>query len=132
MSADADFEALNERASVLMKHGIRLMEADAPERLDEALEAFGRALALRRQLPDGVPRYGFGLAACWLNLADALIHRGDPARLGEALHAYDEGIAVMSRLPLADDSRYPRRLAIALQNRGLALRARDSSALGPA
>ena len=127
-----EFEALNERASALMKHGIRLMEADELDRLDEAVECFGQALALRRQLPDTVPRYGFGLAACWLNLADALVRRGDPARLADALDAYDQGIAAVSRLPLAEDPRYPRRLAIGFQNRALALRGRGRESLGPA
>src|SRR4029450_5789439 len=39
----------------------------------------------------------------------------------------DEGIAVVRDLPMSDDPRFPRRLAMAHQNRGLALHAQGES-----
>jgi hypothetical protein len=90
----------------------------------EALVCFERALELRSRLPvDTVPLFRYGLAACWLNKADAIIRQGDAAQITAALRAYDEGIALLLGLSLGDDARFPRRLAIALQNRGLALQA---------
>ena len=122
-------DALNTRASALMQRGIALMEGgDAPA----ALRWFDEALALRQQLPaDAVPIYAYGLAACWLNRADALACIGDVATVEDALAAYDAGIAVMRTVALDTDPRFPRRLAIALQNRALALRARNVRDLGP-
>jgi tetratricopeptide (TPR) repeat protein len=81
------------------------------------------------------PVLGYGLAACWLNRADALMRRArqmrpdDTARIAEALRAYDEAIALLGTLPLADDARFRRRLAIAHQNRGLALQAQGPAAV---
>src|SRR6185295_9007776 len=50
----------------------------------------------------------------------------DASRTAEALHACDQGIALLRGLPLDRDPRFPRRLAIAYQNRGLVLQS-----LGP-
>jgi hypothetical protein len=93
-----------------------------PDSVTEALVCFDRALELRRRLPiDAVPVLRYGLAACWLNRADALVRLGDAAQIPVALRAYDEGIALLRGLPLREDARFPRRLAMAYQNRGLAL-----------
>jgi hypothetical protein len=121
--SETDVEAIDAHASMLMKQGIRLMN-DA--RLDAdamALEFFDRALELRSRLPyQSVPVLRYGLAACWLNRADVLARSDDAERITAALHSYGEAIHLASSLPLADDPRFPRRLAIAHQNRGLALR----------
>jgi tetratricopeptide (TPR) repeat protein len=125
----SDVEAINAHASVLMKRGIRLLDAAEPNALSEALGCFDQALELRRGLPiDGLPILRYGLAACWLNRADALVRMGDAAQIAEAVHSFDEGIRVLHGLPLGADPRFPRRLALAYQNRGLALRAQGAPA----
>ncbi len=107
-----------------MKEGIRRLTDGHPVAAADALSCFDQALSLRRQLPlADRPDFRYGLAACWVNRADALARLGGAAQLEAALRAYDETIVLMRTLPLDDDVRYPRRLAIASQNRGLALRA---------
>ena len=101
-----------------MKEGIRLLDAgDAAQ----ALPLFDRALALRQRLPPSNPVFAFGLAACWLNRGDALKDRGDSGAIDEAIKSYDSGLAALEPLPLDTDPRFPRRLAIGHQNRGLML-----------
>jgi hypothetical protein len=118
----ADVQAIDAQASVLMKQGIRLLGDAAPEAVTEALGCFDRALALRSGLPiDEAPVLRYGLAACWLNRADALMRLGGGAQIADALLAFDEGIALLRDLPLDEDARFPRRLAMAHHNRGLAL-----------
>lgn len=113
---------INSHASILMKRGIALVDAGDPAAFAEAEACFHDAAELRRALPfRDVPVYAYNLAACVLNLADLLARDSDPARRASALPAYDEGIALLQHLPFVDDERFPRRLAIALQNRGLAL-----------
>lgn len=125
----AEVQALNADASVLMKEGIRLLTETRAGAVQEALACFDHALDIRRRLPvESDPMLGFGLAACWLNRADALVRLGGATAIVDALGAYDEGITVMRRLPLGDDPRFPRRLAIAHQNRGLALQAQGTTA----
>ena len=115
-------------ASVLMKRGIGLMGQGGPVAIAEALDCFDRARALRSQLPvETVPLLRYGLAACWLNRAEALVRLEDPTRIAAALHAFDQGLLLLRDLPLGDDPRFPRRLSIAHQNRGLALHAQGPS-----
>ena len=45
---------------------------------------------------------------------------------------YDEGIALLHDLPFVEDPRYPRRLVIAHQNRGLALQTQGDAGVGAA
>lgn len=105
-----------------MKQGVRLMGEARPGAVVEALSSFDRALELRRRLPvETASRLRFGLAACWVNRADALTRLGDAGRVADALRSYDEAIALLRDLPMEEDARFPRRLAIAYQNRGLAL-----------
>ncbi len=116
----SDLDAILIEASRLMKEGIRLRD----ESPSEALDRFDRALDLRRRLPiDEVPVLRYDLAACWLNRAEALLRVGSQATVagdwgGLALQAYDEALALLRTLPLDDDPRFARRLAIAWQNRG--------------
>lgn len=123
MSDDAiDPQSINTEASALMKQGIEAMGQPGADAAAEALTCFDRALALRRQLPlDDDPLFRYGLAACLLNRADALVRLGSEAHVADAIRSYDEGIGVMQQLRLTDDPRFPRRLAIAHQNRALAL-----------
>jgi tetratricopeptide (TPR) repeat protein len=128
----SEIEAINKQASVLMKRGIALMNDPQPGNLEEALDHFDRALRLRANLPvDRFPLLRYGLAACWLNRADALT-RLDSVRISHALFSYDEGIRLLRGLTLNDDARFPRRLAIAYQNRGLALRTQGPSGVAGA
>lgn len=125
----SDAQSINAQASVLMKQGIRLMADREPQAVAEAIRCFEDALDLRRRLPvETVPVFGYGLAACWLNRADALIRLADPARIADSLDSYDQGIAVLRNLPLGEDPRFPRRLAVAHQNRALALQVQAQAA----
>ncbi len=129
----AAVQAINADASAVMQQGIALMASGAANDLREAVACFDRALDMRRRLPlDTQPLLRFGLAACWLNRADALVRLRDGTQLAAALESYDAGIALLHTLPFAEDSRYPRRLAIAHQNRGLALQSRDGAAAAAA
>ena len=115
-------EEINAQASIFMEQGLRLMDGTRPEAIGAALGYFDRALELRRGLPiETSPMLRYDLAACWLNRADALVRPGKSKQIQLALCAYDEAIALLRDLPLHEDSRFPRRLAIAHQNRGLAL-----------
>jgi tetratricopeptide (TPR) repeat protein len=116
----SEIEATDAQASVLMKQGIRLLQESEADP-EAALQCFDRALDLRRRLPDDVPIHAYGLAACWLNRADALMRLGGARSRVLAIEAFDEAIALLSPLPLSEDPRFVRRLVIAHQNRGLAL-----------
>jgi len=126
----AEIAAADAEASMHMKEGIRLWQ-ESGANVEEALRCFDRALELRRRLPTAVAAYAYGLAACWLNRADALMHLGDAAHRDLARQAYDEALALLRTLPL-DDGRFSKRLVIALQNRALALVAHDASAAADA
>jgi len=121
------------QASAFMKEGIRLMDDARPGAIAAALQCFDRALELRRGLPiETSPFLRYGLAACWLNRADALMRLEASEHTQSALRSYDEALALLRDLPLREDARFPRRLAIAHQNRGLALQSQDSSATADA
>ncbi len=104
-----------------MHEGMRLAQSGNDA---DALPYFDRALDLRLRLPTEVPVLAYGLAACWLNRAESLTRLG-PAQHAAALSAYYEGLALLRPLPLADDPRFSRRLAIALQNRALLISAQN-------
>jgi tetratricopeptide (TPR) repeat protein len=121
---DAAREEIDAHASTLMKRGLALVRENRPDAAAEALSCFDRARDLRTRLPHrGVPRFAYGLAACWLNRAEALLLLNDAARASDVVCAFDEAIALLERLPLRDDPRFPRRLALAHQNRALVLQA---------
>lgn len=111
-----------------MNEGIRLTQSGNDV---DALPYFDRALELRRRLPTDVPIHAYGLAACWLNRAEALTRLG-PAHHALSLSAYDEALALLRPLPLGDDMRFSKRLAIAHQNRALVLAARSPPATADA
>jgi tetratricopeptide (TPR) repeat protein len=121
-----EIEATDARASFFMKEGIRLLQSGND--VDAALSYFDRARELRRRLPTEAPVHAYGLAACWLNRAEALTRLG-PAHHEPALHAYDEALTLLRPLPLGDDARFSRRLAIAHQNRALVLAAQHPPAI---
>jgi hypothetical protein len=125
----SDVDAVLVQASALMKRGLRLLDDTRPEAVSDALACFNAARDLRRRLPiDEIPVLRYDLAACWLNRAEALVRFDDEATAAAALQAYDEAIRLLRDLPLEEDARYPRRLAIACQNRGLLLHARYGAA----
>jgi hypothetical protein len=119
-----EIEATGARASLFMKEGIRLTQSGNDV---DALSYFDRALELRRRLPIDVAIHAYGLAACWLNRAEALTRLG-PTHHEPVLHAYDEALALLRPLPLGDDARFSKRLAIAHQNRALVLAAQNPPA----
>jgi len=123
-----EIEAIDTRASLFMQEGIRLTHSGNDV---DALLYFDRALELRRKLPAGVPMHTYGLAACWLNRAEALTRLG-PGHHVPALRAYDEALALLCLLPLGDDARFSKRLAIAYQNRALVLAAQNPPATAEA
>jgi hypothetical protein len=123
-----EIEATGARASWLMQEGIRLAQSGQDV---EALPYFDRALELRRRLPLEAPLHAYGLAACWLNRAEALARLG-PGHHALALCAYDEALKLLRPLPLGDDARFSKRLAIAHQNRALVLAAQNPPATADA
>jgi tetratricopeptide (TPR) repeat protein len=101
MSDAPDIEEIQSHASALMKQGIRLLNENASPA--EALEYFDRELELHRRLPIEIsPVLGFGLAACLLNRADALMRQGSATELKAAIAACDEAIGLLRRLPLTE------------------------------
>jgi hypothetical protein len=105
-----------------MERGISVMSEDRPEAASEALACFDQALQLRERLPlHQSPALRYGLAACWLNRADALMRLGGGAQVAEAIRSCEQAIALLRTLRLAEDPRFPRRLAMAHHNRGLFL-----------
>jgi len=123
-----EIKAVDAQASSLMKEGIRLTQSGNDV---DALPHFDRALELRRRLPTEVPIHAYGLAACWLNRAETLTRLG-PDHHTMALCAYDEALTLLRPLPLGEDARFSRRLAIALQNRALLLAAQNTPAIADA
>ena len=118
----ADIQGIDQQASILMKRGIQLMSEDGPSAASEALACFDQALDLRTGLPvDDSPVLRYGVAACWLNRADALMKLGGTPQVAEAVRSCDEALSVLRTLPLMDDPRFPRRMAMAHHNRGLFL-----------
>jgi hypothetical protein len=122
---ETEVEAINAEASVLMKRGIAFLDEPRREAAIDALHCFDEALELRRRVPlDHSSFQVYLLAACLFNRADALARMSDVGPTAAALASYDEGIAALQRIPLAENPLYPRRLAMGFQNRGLALQAR--------
>jgi tetratricopeptide (TPR) repeat protein len=119
---DARVGILNGQASALVRRGLALLDDAAPGAADQALACFDSALAIRLAFPAeaSTPELRYDLAGTWLNRAAVLVAMGGGDRVVAALRAYDAALAVLRALPLAADARFPRRLAIALQNRGLA------------
>lgn len=116
-----EIEALDARASVFMKRGMALVTERTVPALREALDCFAQAIALREQIPlDVVPGYRYGLAAGWMNRAEAFTALGDPESRQHAVDAYDRALDILAPLSLLN-SRIRRRAIIAHQNRGLAL-----------
>jgi hypothetical protein len=123
-----EIEATDAQASLFMQEGIRLTQSGDDV---DALRCFDCAFELRRRLPTEVPVHAYGLAACWLNRAEALTRLG-PGYHALALGAYDEALALLCPLPLGDDARFSKRLAIAHQNRALVLAAQNPPATAEA
>ena len=100
-------------ANALTLAGIAEMEAG---RWRGALEKFEAAIALREAMDwRHDPLVAWGLAAGWLNRADALYFSGET---GESLASLDRAIEVMAVLPLAENQAYVDRLLLAWINRG--------------
>lgn len=116
------------QASAFMHEGIRLMQRD---QVEAALISFDRAREQRCRLPIHIPLHAYGLAACWLNRAEALA-RLDSVFQPLALHAFDEALVLLRSLPLGEDARFSKRLAIAHHNRALLLAAQRQPAINEA
>ncbi len=114
-------QGLNDQASALVRQGLEALESGKSDAAEQALACFDRALDIRHRLPpEADPWLRYDLAGTWLNRAGALVRLGGNARLADAVHAQDAAIALLGALPLALDPRFPKRLAIAYQNRGMA------------
>jgi hypothetical protein len=126
--ARANAAARNRQASVLMKRGMACLEAGTAEAWTEAIACFDRAIEIRRRLPlDRNPMFRYGLAAGWMNRADALTRLGGAGHLDAAVAAYDEALAALDDLPLDAFPLFRRRFAVAWQNRGLAVERRGGA-----
>jgi hypothetical protein len=118
---------IDQRASDWMHRGMDWMAQTASGAQQKAIACYDRAIALRCRLPLAEnPRYRYGLAAGWMNRADALSRLGTKAQAAESVASYDEALELLRSLPLQDDPLYPRRLAIALINQAL-VRRRDGT-----
>jgi len=127
MAPTAEEHELDAEASRLMKQGMALASHATLSSLAEAISCFDRAIALRERLPlHATPEHRCGLAAGWLNRAEALTARGSDIDLEDAVRAYDAALALLGELPLDVDPRVRRRLVIAWQNRGLVLQRQAS------
>jgi len=125
----ADVQEIDAQASVFMNEGIRLMDDTRSEVIAAALQCFDCALELRCRLPiETSPMLRYSLAACWLNRADALMRLVEIHEHTQlALRSYGQALDLLRDLPLHEDARFARRLAIAHQNRGLALQSQNTS-----
>lgn len=109
-------------ANTHLLQGLKLLEANTPGSLHDAVECFNAAIARRKQLPLAAnPWFRYGLIAGWLNRGDALTRLGTPSQLTEALQSYDEGLAELRQLPMHESPLFVKRLAIAWLNRGVTL-----------
>jgi tetratricopeptide (TPR) repeat protein len=125
--------ALNDEASALVRQGLEALDSGADDGPEQALACFDRALELRHRLPvDADPWLQFDLAGTWLNRAGALVRLGGADRLADAVRAQDAAIALLGAVPLTVDPSFPRRLAIAHQNRGMARLAASADMPGAA
>ena len=115
-------DEINQQASVLMKRGIALVDANTPDCLKEAIDHFDSAIALRLTLPlDDNPLFRYGLTAGWINRGDALVRLGSGESRAEALRSYDAALETLSGLEMDTNRLFRRRVAFAWKNRGLAL-----------
>ena len=115
-------QQITSEASTLMKQGMALRAQPGLDGARQALVCFEQALDLRCRLPvSQFPVFQYDLAACWLNIAEVRAGFGTSEELEHAISSYDEAIALLGRLPLDEDRRFARRLAIAYQNRALAI-----------
>lgn len=97
--------------------GIRLLAANDPVKLDEALACFEAAIQLRADLPlDSHPWYRWGLTAGWMNLAEVFSRLG---RFDEALSAYDHALDHLQKLPLDMEPAFRWRLGLVWMKRAL-------------
>lgn len=120
-----EIEALDARASVFMKRGMALVTERTAPALREALDCFAQAVALREQIPlDIMPGYRYGLAAGWMNRAEAFTALDDTESRQYAVDAYDRALEILAPLSLSN-WRVRHRAIVAHQNRGLALLAVD-------
>src|SRR5204863_436597 len=86
-----DVQAADAKASDLINQGMALMADPRPEAASEALACFDRALAIREALPlEHSSLLRFGLAACWLNRAEALMRLDGQPQIEEAVRSCDE------------------------------------------
>lgn len=120
-----EIEALDARASTFMKRGMALVTERTAPALREALDCFAQAITLREQIPlDAMPGHRYGLAAGWMNRAEAFTALGDPDSRQHAVDAYDRALDILAPLSLSN-WRVRHRAIVAHQNRGLALLAVD-------
>ncbi len=119
---------LSARATALVRRGLGLLATGRKDDAVRALACVDAALAIRRTLPSDDAASRFDLAGAWMNRAEALAAIDPHAHATAVVAAYDAAVPLLDSLPPADDPRFPRRLATALQNRVLARRRQDPHA----
>ncbi len=117
-----DPAAMDALANRHLLRGLTLLESKSPADLQEAVQWFDSAIALRRQLPLAAnPWFRYGLIAGYLNRGDAFARLGSTEDLAAAVAAFDEGLLHLRELPMRESPLFVKRLAIAWLNRGIAL-----------
>jgi tetratricopeptide (TPR) repeat protein len=83
-----------------------------------ALTRYDQALALLRSVPADTERVRREIALVSMNRGNVLQKQGRAEALPDSIRAYDEAIAFMQTLPLAENSEYRNSLGAAFMNRG--------------
>lgn len=116
--------ALDAEASAHMERGLELLSSGSTAKARQALQCFTTAESLRRMLPIAtVPQFAYGLAACWLNYAETIVglREDNETCIAQALQKTTDAIRLLRALPLKEDPRFSRRLAVAFHNLGILL-----------
>lgn len=112
-----DHDATNLLANVFTNQGIAWLDGKDKETLQKALSYFDESIELRSTLPQNVsPLYEWGLAAAWMNRADALMRLEPQANQKKAKDSHEEALKVLNRMPEGSHPSLPARRALALMN----------------
>lgn len=112
-----DHEVTNLLANVWTNQGIAMLDGPDAETLQKSLHSFDQAIELRSHLPlDTSPFYPWGLAAAWMNRADALMRLDPKKHQQDALAAHEKALQTLNLMPEGSHPSLPARRALALMN----------------